>query len=231
MTSVSPQGSDLPSTLPALIRQSAQSHGARLAIVDGETRLSYADLLLRSEQVARSLIALGVQAGDRVALWAPNVHEWIVAACGAHAAGAVLVPLNTRMKGAEAVDILARSRAKVLFCIGEFLGQYYPALLAGIRPDTLNHVVVLRGQTRADVRTAQDIDWTGFLALGQAVPREEVLSREAALCADSTADLMFTSGTTGRPKGMMAAHGPTIRARPDHPRLRPMVALRGPGRR
>lgn len=212
MTPVAPQGADLPSTLPALIRQAAQRHATKLAIVDGETRVSYADLLQHSEQVARSLIALGVQAGDRVALWAPNVHEWIVAACGVHAAGAVLVPLNTRMKGVEAVDILGRSRAKLLFCIGEFLGQYYPAQLSGIRPDTLHHVVVLRGQTRADVSGAQDMNWDGFLALAQPVPREQVLAREAALSADSTADLMFTSGTTGRPKGVMAAHGPTIRA-------------------
>lgn len=202
----------LPAHLPALLRQSAQQHGSRPAIVDGDITLTYADLLQRSEQVARSLIALNVQAGDRVALWAPNVYEWIVAACGVHAAGAILVPLNTRMKGAEAADILERSGAKLLFCIGDFLQQHYPALLRDCRPATLVHVVVLRGQPRADVAQSGDHAWENFLALGQAVPVQQVHEREAALHADSTADLMFTSGTTGRPKGVMAAHGPTIRA-------------------
>lgn len=204
---------NLPSTLPALVRQSARDHGERAAIVDGPTRLTYAQVLAYSEQVARSLMSLGVQAGDRVAIWAPNVHEWILAACGTHAAGAVLVPLNTRMKGGEAVDILARSRAKVLFCIGDFLGQYYPALLEGIRPDTLTRLVVLRATPQtAQQAHGSDLDWTDFLAMGESVPREAVLDREANLHANSTADLMFTSGTTGRPKGVMAAHGPTIRA-------------------
>ena len=202
----------LPAHLPALLRQSAQQHGSRPAIVDGDITLTYADLLQRSEQVARSLIALNVQAGDRVALWAPNVYEWIVAACGVHAAGAILVPLNTRMKGAEAADILERSGAKLLFCIGDFLQQHYPALLRDCRPATLAHVVVLRGQPRADVAQSGDHAWENFLALGQAVPVQQVHEREAALHAHSTADLMFTSGTTGRPKGVMAAHGPTIRA-------------------
>ncbi len=202
----------LPAHLPALLRQSAQQHGSRPAIVDGDITLTYADLLQRSEQVARSLIALNVQAGDRVALWAPNVYEWIVAACGVHAAGAILVPLNTRMKGAEAADILERSGAKLLFCIGDFLQQHYPALLRDCRPATLAHVVVLRGQPRADVAQSGDHAWEDFLALGQAVPVQQVHEREAALHAHSTADLMFTSGTTGRPKGVMAAHGPTIRA-------------------
>ena len=202
----------LPAHLPALLRQSAQQHGSRPAIVDGDITLTYADLLQRSEQVARSLIALNVQAGDRVALWAPNVYEWIVAACGVHAAGAILVPLNTRMKGAEAADILERSGAKLLFCIGDFLQQHYPALLRDCRPATLAQVVVLRGQPRADVAQSGDHAWENFLALGQAVPVQQVHEREAALHADSTADLMFTSGTTGRPKGVMAAHGPTIRA-------------------
>src|SRR5574344_728857 len=189
----------LPAHLPALLRQSAQQHGSRPAIVDGDITLTYADLLQRSEQVARSLIALNVQAGDRVALWAPNVYEWIVAACGVHAAGAILVPLNTRMKGAEAADILERSGAKLLFCIGDFLQQHYPALLRDCRPATLAHVVVLRGQPRADVAQSGDHAWEDFLALGQAVPVQQVHEREAALHAHSTADLMFTSGTTGRP--------------------------------
>ena len=203
---------DLPETLPALIRQSAEKFAGQSAIVDGAVTISYADLLVRSQAVARSLIALGVQAGDRVAVWAPNLHEWILAACGTHAAGAVLVPLNTRMKGGEAADILERSGTKVLFCIGDFLGQYYPVLLAGQRPATLEHIVVLRDGFQADTSPPGDMAWRYFMGLGCAMSPAQVLAREQALRADSTADLMFTSGTTGRPKGVMSAHGPTIRA-------------------
>lgn len=203
---------NLPATLPALVRQSAARFADQAAIVDGATTISYADLLVRSQAVARSLVALGVAAGDRVALWAPNVHEWIIAACGIHAAGAVLVPLNTRMKGGEAADILARSGARLLFCIGDFLGQYYPALLQGQRPATLAHVVVLREGFQADPSRPGDMSWRYFIGAGCLTAPAQVEAREAALTADSTADLMFTSGTTGRPKGVMSAHGPTLRA-------------------
>jgi acyl-CoA synthetase (AMP-forming)/AMP-acid ligase II len=199
----------LPPTLPAMLREAALRHGARPAVVDGPVTLSFAALAAQAVLAARGLIALGVQAGDRVALWAPNLHEWIIAACGVHAAGAVLVPINTRMKGGEAADILQRSGACVLFTVGDFLGQDYPALLQDLRPDSLRHLVVLR-----DGGSLQpgDLRWPQFLAGGDVVSPQQVQAREAALTPDSTADLMFTSGTTGRPKGVMAAHGPTLRA-------------------
>lgn len=202
----------LPATLPALIRQAAERFPKRAAIVDEALTISYAELLQRSELVARALIASGVEAGDRVAIWAPNLHEWILAACGSHAAGAVLVPLNTRMKGAEAADILARSGAKMLFCIGSFLNQYYPALLADQRPATLKSIVVLREGFQPQAHPLDDLPWVDFLARAGTVDVAEVRKRESGLTGNSTADLMFTSGTTGRPKGVMAAHGPTIRA-------------------
>ena len=204
--------SNLPSTLPAMLELAALNHPKRDAIIDGAVHIDYASLLQSSHAVAASLIAMGVEAGDRVAIWAPNMSEWILAACGIHAAGAVMVPLNTRMKGSEAVDILDRSQAKVLFCIGNFLGQYYPRMLEGIRPSTLHHVVVLREGFNAAHDATQDMDWSDFLQKTTPDSQLKVAGRIANLTANSTADLMFTSGTTGRPKGVMAAHGPTIRA-------------------
>lgn len=203
---------NLPSTLPAMLEQAALKHPERDAIIDGTVHIDYASLKQTSHSVAASLIAMGVEAGDRVAIWAPNISEWILAACGIHAAGAVMVPLNTRMKGPEAVDILDRSQAKVLFCIGNFLGQYYPRMLEGIRPSTLQHVVVLREDFDAAHASTQDMDWSHFLQKTNPDALLKVAGRIANLTENSTADLMFTSGTTGRPKGVMAAHGPTIRA-------------------
>ena len=195
-------------TLPAMLADVACRYAERAAIVENGKSISYAQLLQLSRQAARALMSLGVQAGDRVALWAPNLSEWIVAACGVHAAGGVLVPLNTRMKGAEAADILDRSRARVLVSVGDFLNNYYPDLLNGQRPATLEQIVVLGDK----VLPSADLSWNQFMAKADAISAEAQLQREAQIKPDDTADLMFTSGTTGRPKGVMAAHNPTILA-------------------
>ena len=195
-------------TLPGMLADVASRFADRAAIVENGKTISYAQLQQLSRQAARALMTLGVQSGDRVALWAPNVSEWIVAACGVHAAGGVLVPLNTRMKGAEAADILDRSRAKVLVSVGDFLNNYYPDLLAGQRPATLQQVVVLGDK----VLPSADLSWSQFMAKADATSEQDQLQRQAQIKPDDTADLMFTSGTTGRPKGVMAAHRPTILA-------------------
>ena len=112
-------------TIPGLVRYAAERFPDLEALVDGELRLTFPQLAAAVTESAAAAIAAGVEAGDRAAIWAPNVAEWVIAALGLLSAGAVLVPLNTRFKGREAADILARSGCKLLFCVNGFLGNDY----------------------------------------------------------------------------------------------------------
>src|SRR5438270_11896906 len=134
-------------TLPALWASAAERFGDAYALEDAPVRFTFRQLHGAVREAARGFIALGVQPGDRVAIWAPNTWEWVVALGGLHPAGAVLVPLNTRFKGQEAAYILQKSGAKVLLTVTDFLGTDYVAMLEGERGSltALEHVVVIRG--------------------------------------------------------------------------------------
>ncbi len=199
-----------PQSIPALLFAAADRHASRAAIEQDGVAITYAELAGWALVAARALMALGVRPGDRVGIWAPNQAEWVVAALGAHCAGAVLVPINTRMKGAEAADILARSGACVLFCVGDFLGSYYPDMLSGLRPSSLRHIVVIGAARRDPGR--HDMDWLEFLDLAPRVDEDRARRTAAKVKAGDLADLLFTSGTTGRPKGVMSTHGAAVRA-------------------
>ncbi|HSW13579.1 MAG TPA: FadD3 family acyl-CoA ligase [Solimonas sp.] len=180
---------------------SVQQHAGRIAVVgeDG-TKLSYAELDGLRIQAARALLATGVRRGDRVAIWAPNSVEWIVAGLAIHTVGAALVPLNTRMKGQEAAYVLEKSGTSALFCAGKFLGQHYPTMLAEHAPKSLKHVVVI-GDTESG-----DTGWREFLARAEQSQAEDVTKAAAAVQPTDRLDIMFTSGTTGRPKGVVTTH-------------------------
>ncbi|MFM0247770.1 FadD3 family acyl-CoA ligase [Paraburkholderia sediminicola] len=189
-----------------MLAQSAQRYAHVTAIDDAETKLSYVELYRLARIAASALIALGVQHGDRVAIWAPNIHESIVAALGIHFAGAALVPVNTRLKGIEAADILTRSRARVLFCIGEFLDVRYPDMLSGHDIPTLQHTIVLRDER------AGGAGWEAFLSRAADTSETALQERLASITSETACDVLFTSGTTGRPKGVVTAHGQNVRA-------------------
>lgn len=205
-------------TIPDLVRWSAERYATAEAVVEGRSRVSYGELGARVERAAAACIASGVGVGDRVGVWAPNSLDWIVAALGAVTAGAVLVPLNTRFKGAETADVLARSGARLLFVTGTFLGTSYVASLrraAGEGPGEgplpglpdLQQVVVLSEDAPPGFRT-----WKDFLASGEGLGETEVRRRAGTVTGSSLSDIIFTSGTTGRPKGAMITHEQTLTA-------------------
>ncbi|MFD8574879.1 FadD3 family acyl-CoA ligase [Streptomyces virginiae] len=204
-------------TVAGLVRSAAARYGDLEAVVDGRVRIRYAQLGERVERAAAACIAAGVEPGDRVAVWAPNTLDWIVSALGAVSAGAVLVPLNTRFKGTEAAYVLERSRARLLFVTGTFLGTSYVASLrraaaegAGRGPlpglPHLEQVVVLAEDAPDTFRT-----WKDFLAGGDRVTAETVRERAEAISPDAPSDIIFTSGTTGSPKGAVITHAQSLR--------------------
>jgi acyl-CoA synthetase (AMP-forming)/AMP-acid ligase II len=196
-------------TIARLVRVAAERHGDRPAIVDGDEVLSFSRLAREVQRAARSLQATGVTRGDRVALWAPNGWRWIVAALAVHSTGAALVPINTRFKGEEAAYVLSKSGARALFATTDFLGVDALAMLeaSGARLPALETVVVLSGLTPARAST-----WDAFLGSADAVPADVADARALAVEPDDVCDIMFTSGTTGRPRGAMATHAQTLRA-------------------
>ena len=111
----------MPSTIPGVVREAAETFGDTSAIEEGDLRLDFRELADRGLRSARAFMASGIEPGDRVAIWAPNIHEWILAGIGLQMAGATLVPLNTRLKKGEAAYILNKSGAKILCTVTDFL--------------------------------------------------------------------------------------------------------------
>jgi len=199
-------------TLPNLWASAAERFGDADALEDAPVRFTFRQLHGAVREAARAFIAAGVQPGDRVAIWAPNTWEWVVALGGLHSAGAVLVPLNTRFKGQEAAYILQKSGAKILLTVTDFLGTDYVAMLEAERGNlpALEHVVVIRGNAAHGT-----VGWSDFIGKGQSVTEEEVDARIGAVQPDDISDILFTSGTTGRPKGAMCTHTQALRAYAD----------------
>jgi HIP---CoA ligase len=195
-------------TIPAVVERAAAEFGPAEGLVDGDRRLTFADLAAAADGAARAFVAGGIERGDRVAIWAPNMGEWVVAALGAFRAGAVVVTVNTRFKGAEAAHVIATARARMLLTTTDFLDTDYVAMLAeaGV-PDCLEATVVLAGPIPDGA-----VGWDDFLARGASVDPETSAARAAEIAPDDVSTIIFTSGTTGKPKGAMLRHEASVRA-------------------
>lgn len=192
-------------TIPQLVQNAAQHFATHSAIEDGDIRLTYAQLDTERVRAAKAFIAAGIQHGDRIAVWAPNIAEWIIAAIGLQSLGAILVPVNTRMKGAEAGYVLRASNAKLLLTVSGFLDLDYPAMLANETLPDVQQMICLRGASE------RCVSWQDFLTQGNTVCDADVAARTAQVKSTDISDLIFTSGTTGNPKGVKTSHGQNIK--------------------
>jgi acyl-CoA synthetase (AMP-forming)/AMP-acid ligase II len=219
-------------TVPQLIDAAAVRFSSRKALVEQKVVYTFRELAAATLRTARAFMAAGVERGDRVAIWAPNIYEWVIAALGAQYVGAILVPLNTRLKGAEAGYILEKSGAKVLLTMEDFLGTRYVDLLraelgkGGGFPipglPALEQIVILRSTlhsvtgaltaVRSRPSDFRALDWTTFMARGERVTEDDACARAAQVTAEDVSDILFTSGTTGKPKGVMTEHAQNLRA-------------------
>ncbi|HEX8803687.1 MAG TPA: FadD3 family acyl-CoA ligase, partial [Acidimicrobiales bacterium] len=195
-------------TIPAVLERAATAFADREAMVDGDRRWTFTELAAEADRVARALVASGVEPGDRVAIWAPNTAAWVLGALGAYRAGAVVVTINTRFKGGEAAHVIRTAGARLLLTTTDFLDTDHVAMLRSAGwPPSLTETVVLSGPV-----PERAVAWDALLARADGVDPAVTADRAAALGPDDVGTIIFTSGTTGAPKGAMLRHGAAVRA-------------------
>ena len=205
-------------SIPAMLRDTAQRQGTAEAVVDGDRRVPYAELEAMVARAARALVASGLQPGERVAVWAPNSLEWIVAALGDHD--------GRRRAGAREHPVQGcrgRLRAVAQWRQGALhrprLPRHRLSGPARRRRGRRSRHSRTRSSSRAPSTTRPSVPGTPSWRAATSVSADVVDERVAALGPDDPSDVVFTSGTTGSPKGVVMAHGQALRGLPRLVRL------------
>jgi fatty-acyl-CoA synthase len=205
-------------TIGDLMDQTTAKFPDKEAVVYPELglRLTFSEFQALCNQVAKGLMALGIQPGEHIAIWATNVPEWVTTQFASAKMGAVLVTVNTSYRVHELEYLLRQSDSTTLLLIDSFRGASYldmiyeicpelrecePGKLQAKRLPRLRNVIFIGDEAQPGMFT-----WADVLALGAEVPDEELVRVQSSLHADDVINMQYTSGTTGFPKGVMLSH-------------------------
>ena len=168
-------------------------------------RLTWRELAAEVQTVARGLLRLGIEKGDRVGIWAPNRAEWLLLQLAAAKVGAVLVNVNPAFRPAELTYTLGQSGTRLLVMAPRFKTSDYLETIASVREQLgeLQRVVVFDDERAGG---AKDLLWSELLDMADGVEPERLREREAQLDVDDPINIQYTSGTTGYPKGATLSH-------------------------
>jgi fatty-acyl-CoA synthase len=172
-----------------------------LVVVHQDIRWTYRQLDGEVNRVARGLLARGLNAGDRIGIWAPNVVEWVLLQFATAKLGLILVNINPAYRAQELAYALRQSGCRTLVAARRFKTSDYVRMLGEVRDGCpeLTDVIFLD-------EPGQAADWARLLADGAAVPQAQVAARMASLKPDDPINIQYTSGTTGMPKGATLSH-------------------------
>ena len=205
-------------TLGDLLNQAADRFGPREALMYEGQRWTFDEFRGEVDRVARALINLGIQPGDKVSIWMPNRAEWLFLFGAVAKIGAILVPINTRFRTGDMEYLVNHSDSAALILMDQSGPVNYLDMLREVAPEVdhgdaanlrpaafpaLRNVIIV-----GDERPAGAIGWDALVAGADEVPASELAQREASVSPDDTFLLMYTSGTTGFPKGVMHCHNP-----------------------
>ena len=202
-------------TIPALLDEQAEKFGEREAIVAGAQRLSYYALRQEVRRTAKGLMALGVKRGDHVAILMGNRVEWVLAFFALQQLGATSVGLNTWATPREMEYALVHAEVTCLIAVDQFQRNNYRAMIEGMQPrgsvlPRLRHIVWVAASAAAVPAAQDEMSWDALIAMGKDIPDERIDAMAREISADDVAMLLYTSGSTAVPKGILLQHGKWI---------------------